>query len=137
MLGFLRNESEAHQRHKRSVSSSRSQTGKILVSFTTYTSSTETECYGRLMCLHLVFSTFPAAVQNCTNISCLRIMCLVGRLDRRESAVVKIRSRLWAQTFLRVSISSPVNIQILCYYDMMLHFIHAGSLPRFNTSVDY
>ncbi|XP_068614310.1 integrin alpha-8 [Brachionichthys hirsutus] len=38
---------------------------------------------------------------NCTNISCLRIMCVIGRLDRRQSAVVKIRSRLWAHTFLQ------------------------------------
>lgn len=36
-------------------------------------------------------------------------MCLVGRLDRGESAVVKIRSRLWAQTFLRVSIAFTVT----------------------------
>ncbi|KAM9806298.1 integrin alpha-8 [Syngnathus typhle] len=38
---------------------------------------------------------------NCTNISCLRITCVVGRLDRGQSAVVKVRSRLWAHTFLQ------------------------------------
>lgn len=45
------------------------------------------------------------ALQNCTNVSCLRITCLIGRLDQRQSAVVKIRSRLWVQTFLQVRIS--------------------------------
>lgn len=40
--------------------------------------------------------------KNCTNISCLRIACVVGRLDRGQSAVVRIRSRLWAHTFLQV-----------------------------------
>ncbi|XP_013888821.1 integrin alpha-8, partial [Austrofundulus limnaeus] len=38
---------------------------------------------------------------NCTNISCLKITCVVGRLDRGQSAVVRIRSRLWAHTFLQ------------------------------------
>ncbi|XP_054637113.1 integrin alpha-8 [Dunckerocampus dactyliophorus] len=38
---------------------------------------------------------------NCTNISCLRITCIVGRLDRGQSAVLKVRSRLWAHTFLQ------------------------------------
>ncbi|KAG7469998.1 hypothetical protein MATL_G00134920 [Megalops atlanticus] len=38
---------------------------------------------------------------NCTNIHCLMMSCHVGRLDRGQSAVVKIRSRLWAQTFLQ------------------------------------
>uniref|UniRef100_A0A8D3DBV4 Integrin, alpha 8 n=1 Tax=Scophthalmus maximus TaxID=52904 RepID=A0A8D3DBV4_SCOMX len=52
-------------------------------------------------------NTRPTAVSNlrrsfnCTNISCLRITCVVGRLDRGQSAVVKIRSRLWAHTFLQ------------------------------------
>ncbi|XP_034030821.1 integrin alpha-8 [Thalassophryne amazonica] len=38
---------------------------------------------------------------NCTNISCLQITCVVGWLDRGQSAVIKIRSRLWAHTFLQ------------------------------------
>uniref|UniRef100_A0A3Q3DGT9 Integrin subunit alpha 8 n=1 Tax=Hippocampus comes TaxID=109280 RepID=A0A3Q3DGT9_HIPCM len=40
-------------------------------------------------------------ILNCTNISCLRITCVVGRLNRGQSAVVKVRSRLWAHTFLQ------------------------------------
>uniref|UniRef100_A0A8C9XZ46 Integrin subunit alpha 8 n=1 Tax=Sander lucioperca TaxID=283035 RepID=A0A8C9XZ46_SANLU len=45
--------------------------------------------------------SYSGKTLNCTNISCLRIMCIVGRLDRGQSAVVKIRSRLWAHTFLQ------------------------------------
>ncbi|XP_012870193.1 PREDICTED: integrin alpha-8 [Dipodomys ordii] len=43
----------------------------------------------------------PAKVLNCTNIECLQISCSVGRLGGGESAVLKIRSRLWAHTFLQ------------------------------------
>uniref|UniRef100_A0A3P9M956 Integrin subunit alpha 8 n=1 Tax=Oryzias latipes TaxID=8090 RepID=A0A3P9M956_ORYLA len=45
--------------------------------------------------------SYSSKTLNCTNISCLRIMCVVGRLDRGQSAVVRIRSRLWAHTFLQ------------------------------------
>ncbi|KAI1885477.1 hypothetical protein AGOR_G00204100 [Albula goreensis] len=38
---------------------------------------------------------------NCSNIHCLILECQVGRLDGGQSAVVKIRSRLWAHTFLQ------------------------------------
>ncbi|KAK2105308.1 integrin subunit alpha 8 [Saguinus oedipus] len=38
---------------------------------------------------------------NCTNIECLQISCAVGRLEGGESAVLKVRSRLWAHTFLQ------------------------------------
>ncbi|XP_063093927.1 integrin alpha-8 isoform X2 [Cavia porcellus] len=43
----------------------------------------------------------PAKILNCTNIECLQISCAVGRLERDESAVLKVRSRLWAHTFLQ------------------------------------
>ncbi|KAK2844506.1 hypothetical protein Q5P01_011165 [Channa striata] len=45
--------------------------------------------------------SYSGKTLNCTNISCLRIMCVVGRLDSGQSAVIKIRSRLWAHTFLQ------------------------------------
>ncbi|KAF6739711.1 Integrin alpha-8 [Oryzias melastigma] len=45
--------------------------------------------------------SYSSKTLNCTNISCLRIMCVVGRLDRGQSAVIRIRSRLWAHTFLQ------------------------------------
>lgn len=43
----------------------------------------------------------PAKILNCTNIDCLQISCAVGRLGGGESAVLKVRSRLWAHTFLQ------------------------------------
>lgn len=43
----------------------------------------------------------PAKILNCTNINCLQISCAVGRLGGGESAVLKVRSRLWAHTFLQ------------------------------------
>uniref|UniRef100_A0A8C9VCV5 Integrin subunit alpha 8 n=1 Tax=Scleropages formosus TaxID=113540 RepID=A0A8C9VCV5_SCLFO len=39
--------------------------------------------------------------QNCSNVHCLVVACHVSRLERGRSAVVKIRSRLWALTFLQ------------------------------------
>uniref|UniRef100_A0A670IXZ8 Integrin subunit alpha 8 n=1 Tax=Podarcis muralis TaxID=64176 RepID=A0A670IXZ8_PODMU len=42
-----------------------------------------------------------AKVLNCTNVECLMITCSVGLLERGKSAALKIRSRLWASTFLQ------------------------------------
>ncbi|XP_034985549.2 integrin alpha-8 isoform X1 [Zootoca vivipara] len=42
-----------------------------------------------------------AKVLNCTNVECLVITCSVGLLERGKSAALKIRSRLWASTFLQ------------------------------------
>ncbi|XP_023378642.1 integrin alpha-8 isoform X3 [Pteropus vampyrus] len=47
----------------------------------------------------------PMKILNCTNIECLRISCVVGRLEGGESAVLKVRSRLWAKTFLQIKTS--------------------------------
>ncbi|KAG9342830.1 hypothetical protein JZ751_015702 [Albula glossodonta] len=44
----------------------------------------------------------PLGLENCSNIHCLILECQVGRLDGGQSAVVKIRSRLWAHTFLLI-----------------------------------
>ena len=49
-------------------------------------------------------------LQNCTNIECLQISCVVGRLGGGESAVLKVRSRLWAKTFLQVRKTLQVTI---------------------------
>ncbi|XP_044617996.1 integrin alpha-8 isoform X1 [Equus asinus] len=59
----------------------------------------------------------PAKILNCTNIECLQISCTVGRLDGGESAVVKVRSRLWAKTFLQrkndpYSLASLVSFEV-------------------------
>ncbi|KAJ8411668.1 hypothetical protein AAFF_G00164760 [Aldrovandia affinis] len=45
--------------------------------------------------------TYKSKTLNCSNIHCLMMACHVGRLEQGQSAVVKIRSRLWAHTFLQ------------------------------------
>uniref|UniRef100_A0A803TYF2 Integrin subunit alpha 8 n=1 Tax=Anolis carolinensis TaxID=28377 RepID=A0A803TYF2_ANOCA len=42
-----------------------------------------------------------ARILNCTNVECLMITCSVGLLERGRSAALKIRSLLWASTFLK------------------------------------
>uniref|UniRef100_A0A8D0PGI5 Integrin alpha-8 n=1 Tax=Sus scrofa TaxID=9823 RepID=A0A8D0PGI5_PIG len=59
----------------------------------------------------------PAKILNCTNIECLQISCVVGRLGGGESAVLKVRSRLWAKTFLQrkndpYSLASLVSFEV-------------------------
>lgn len=107
LLGFLRNTSASSRRHKRSTSDGYS--GKTLVSLTHMNIPSRNQMFIRnsqVFILSLLFSALRLffTPQNCTNISCLKILCIVGRLDRGQSAVVKIRSRLWAHTFLQVSV---------------------------------
>lgn len=54
----------------------------------------------------LMFRLCLCILQNCTNIECLQISCAVGRLGGGESAVLKVRSRLWAHTFLQVTMAT-------------------------------
>uniref|UniRef100_A0A8D0GJ39 Integrin subunit alpha 8 n=1 Tax=Sphenodon punctatus TaxID=8508 RepID=A0A8D0GJ39_SPHPU len=59
----------------------------------------------------------PAKILNCTNVKCLMITCTVGHLERGKSAALKIRSRLWAQTFLQrkndhYSLSCNVSFEV-------------------------
>ncbi|XP_061572724.1 integrin alpha-8 isoform X2 [Cololabis saira] len=73
---------------------------------------------------------------NCTNISCLRIMCLIGRLDRGQSAVVKIRSRLWAHTFLqRRNDPYILNSTVAFTVISMPYRIQPPTLPQHTTSM--
>ncbi|XP_066172878.1 integrin alpha-8 [Sylvia atricapilla] len=58
-----------------------------------------------------------AKILNCTNVKCVLISCTVGQLERGKSAALKIRSRLWAQTFLErknylYSLSSNVSFEV-------------------------
>nr|XP_010589007.1 integrin alpha-8 [Loxodonta africana] len=59
----------------------------------------------------------PAKILNCTNIKCLQISCVVGRLEGGESAVLKIRSRLWAQTFLQRK-NNPYSLASLVSFEV-------------------
>ncbi|XP_070690877.1 integrin alpha-8 [Pempheris klunzingeri] len=80
--------------------------------------------------------SYSGKTLNCTNISCLKIMCIVGRLDRGQSAVVKIRSRLWAHTFLQrrndpYILNSTVSFMVIS----MPYRIQPSILPQHTTSM--
>uniref|UniRef100_A0A8C2ZKZ8 Integrin subunit alpha 8 n=1 Tax=Cyclopterus lumpus TaxID=8103 RepID=A0A8C2ZKZ8_CYCLU len=73
---------------------------------------------------------------NCTNISCLKIICIVGRLDRGQSAVVKIRSRLWAHTFLqRRNDPYMLNSTVSFIVTALPYRIQPSTLPQHSTSM--
>uniref|UniRef100_A0A8C6SX13 Integrin, alpha 8 n=1 Tax=Neogobius melanostomus TaxID=47308 RepID=A0A8C6SX13_9GOBI len=75
-------------------------------------------------------------LQNCTNISCLRIQCVVGRLDRGQSAVVKVRSRMWADTFLqRHNDPYILNSTVSFLVTAMPYRVQPSALPQHTTSV--
>ena len=120
LLGFLRNTSAPHQRHKRAATAAQSYRDKTLVSCRIFVHALR-KTNMILRCVMSVFrSTSVVSLQNCTNISCLRILCVVGRLDRGQSAVVKVRSRLWARTFLQVGLFT-------CHLDIF-HDLSVNSL---------
>ncbi|XP_064195334.1 integrin alpha-8 [Anguilla rostrata] len=73
---------------------------------------------------------------NCSNIHCLVIVCHVGLLDRDKSAVVKIRSRLWAHTFLQrrndpYVLNSTVSFKVID----MPYLVKPVTLPRDSKSI--
>ncbi|XP_069392990.1 integrin alpha-8 [Paralichthys olivaceus] len=80
--------------------------------------------------------SYSGKTLNCTNISCLRITCVVGRLDRGQSAVVKIRSRLWAHTFLqRRNDPYVLNSTVAFMVTAMPYRIQPRTLPQHSTSM--
>ncbi|XP_071326149.1 integrin alpha-8 [Trachinotus anak] len=80
--------------------------------------------------------SYSGKTLNCTNISCLRIVCVVGRLDRGQSAVVKIRSRLWAHTFLqRRNDPYILNSTVSFMVTAMPYRIQPPTLPQHTTSM--
>uniref|UniRef100_A0A668A9T5 Integrin subunit alpha 8 n=1 Tax=Myripristis murdjan TaxID=586833 RepID=A0A668A9T5_9TELE len=80
--------------------------------------------------------SYSGKTLNCTNISCLRIMCVVGRLDRGQSAVVKIRSRLWAHTFLqRRNDPYILNSTVSFTVTALPYRIRPPTLPHHTTSM--
>ncbi|XP_053182629.1 integrin alpha-8 isoform X2 [Scomber japonicus] len=80
--------------------------------------------------------SYSGKTLNCTNISCLRITCVVGRLDRGQSAVVKIRSRLWAHTFLqRRNDPYILNSTLSFMVTAMPYRIQPPTLPQHTTSM--
>ncbi|KFP54688.1 Integrin alpha-8, partial [Cathartes aura] len=80
------------------------------------------------------FSLF--CTQNCTNVKCILISCTVGQLERGKSAALKIRSRLWAQTFLErkndlYTLSSNVSFEV----KSMPYKVQPAKLPEGSIAV--
>uniref|UniRef100_A0A8C1DF93 Integrin subunit alpha 8 n=1 Tax=Cyprinus carpio carpio TaxID=630221 RepID=A0A8C1DF93_CYPCA len=80
--------------------------------------------------------SYNSKILNCSNINCLMVECVVDRLDRGQSAVIKFRSRLWAHTFLQrrndhYTLNSTVSFQVMA----MPYRIKADSLPHQSKSV--
>uniref|UniRef100_A0A8K9XRM8 Integrin, alpha 8 n=1 Tax=Oncorhynchus mykiss TaxID=8022 RepID=A0A8K9XRM8_ONCMY len=81
---------------------------------------------------------YSSKTLNCSNIICLRVLCVVGRLDRGQSAVVKIRSRLWAHTFLQrrndpYLLNSTVSFRVTA----LPYRLQPSSLPQHTTSCGF
>ncbi|XP_070299911.1 integrin alpha-8-like [Salvelinus sp. IW2-2015] len=79
---------------------------------------------------------YSSKTLNCSNIICVRVLCVVGRLDRGQSAVVKIRSRLWAHTFLQrrndpYLLNSTVSFRVTA----LPYRLQPSSLPQHTTSM--
>ncbi|KAM4687696.1 integrin alpha-8 [Discoglossus pictus] len=73
----------------------------------------------------------PTKQLNCSNVKCLRISCTVGHLDGGDRAVIKVRSRLWAQTFLQrkndyYSLTASVSFEV----KKMPYRIQPATLPE-------
>uniref|UniRef100_A0A8C2R836 Integrin alpha-2 domain-containing protein n=1 Tax=Capra hircus TaxID=9925 RepID=A0A8C2R836_CAPHI len=78
----------------------------------------------------------PAKILNCTNIECLQISCAVGRLGGGESAVLKVRSRLWAKTFLQRK-NDPYSLASLVSFEVkkMPYKDQPAKLPEGNIAI--
>ncbi|XP_076869244.1 integrin alpha-8 [Brachyhypopomus gauderio] len=80
--------------------------------------------------------SYSSKTLNCSNIHCLMLTCTVRRLDRGQSAVVKVRSRLWAHTFLQrrndhYLLNSTVSFRVTG----MPYHIKPHTLPQHSTSI--
>lgn len=76
---------------------------------------------------------FPLfCTQNCTNVKCILISCTVGQLERGKSAALKIRSRLWAQTFLEV-----MHTKIFFYTHRPLHLLFDQIFKNTNEEIKW
>ncbi|XP_053322477.1 integrin alpha-8 [Spea bombifrons] len=78
----------------------------------------------------------PTKLLNCTNVKCLTISCKVGRLDGGQRAVLKVRSRLWAQTFLQrkndhYSLTANVSFEV----KKMPYGIQPAKLPAASIAI--
>uniref|UniRef100_A0A674NU07 Integrin, alpha 5 (fibronectin receptor, alpha polypeptide) n=1 Tax=Takifugu rubripes TaxID=31033 RepID=A0A674NU07_TAKRU len=67
-----------------------------------------------------VFNVFPTPssffLQSCSNSDCWTLRCNVGLLERGTTAILKVRSRVWAETFVEVCCERalPSKVVSLC-----------------------
>lgn len=84
-------------------------------------------------------STSPAhtgKTLNCSTVTCLHVQCVVGRLNRGQSAVVKIRSRLWTSTFIeRQNIPYVLNSSATLRVLSMPYRVQPLILPQQSKSI--
>ncbi|XP_039592315.1 integrin alpha-8 [Polypterus senegalus] len=108
LLGFLRNSSLVHSVKKREINLPRPQP----------------------------LRQYNGKILNCSNINCLLITCHIGRLDKGQSAVVKVRSRLWAQTFLqRKNYQYSLNANISYNVLSLPYRIYPEILPQASIAI--
>uniref|UniRef100_A0AAY4DTP9 Integrin alpha-2 domain-containing protein n=1 Tax=Denticeps clupeoides TaxID=299321 RepID=A0AAY4DTP9_9TELE len=74
--------------------------------------------------------------KNCSTVTCFSVECVVSRLDRGQSAVVKIRSRLWTSTFLeRQNIPYVLNSSLSFRVQEMPYRVMPHTLPQHSASI--
>ncbi|XP_067868920.1 integrin alpha-8 isoform X1 [Heterodontus francisci] len=75
-------------------------------------------------------------ILNCSNIDCTKIVCNVDRLGRGQSAVLKVRSRIWVQTFLKRR-NNHYSLQSLVSFVVkeMAYKIQPEELPSASTVI--
>ncbi|XP_077346975.1 integrin alpha-8 [Lithobates pipiens] len=78
----------------------------------------------------------PTKQLNCTNVKCLTISCNVWRLNGGERALIKIKSRLWAETFLQrkndhYALTANVSFEV----KKMPYNIQPAKLPAANIAI--
>ncbi|ETE62321.1 Integrin alpha-8, partial [Ophiophagus hannah] len=77
-----------------------------------------------------------AKILNCTNVECLMITCSVGLLEKGKSAALKIRSRLWASTFLqRKNYRYALSISVSFEVKKMPYKVQPAKLPEGSIAV--
>lgn len=60
-------------------------------------------CYANAAMCGLVFNVSDVLLQTCPLVECWQLQCHVGLLERGSSVILKVRSRVWAETFIEVS----------------------------------
>uniref|UniRef100_A0AAY3ZX65 Integrin alpha-2 domain-containing protein n=1 Tax=Denticeps clupeoides TaxID=299321 RepID=A0AAY3ZX65_9TELE len=77
-----------------------------------------------------------SGTHNCSTVTCFSVECVVSRLDRGQSAVVKIRSRLWTSTFLeRQNIPYVLNSSLSFRVQEMPYRVMPHTLPQHSASI--